>query len=139
MNYAQLRRTAITRQATLEKELREAKSTVSAAEKELASLSQILGALKGVDGAKVTLGGKARTKRRKGGKLRPGHPGRPPKWYIEQQKGKGKGKAAKTPKAMKKVARKKRPASPKMLAALAKAREKLAAKRAAATAPPATA
>jgi len=139
MNYSLLRRTTVARQATLEKELRAAKATVTSAEKELKSLGEILGALKGVDGAAMPRGtSKVKGKRRKGGKWRPGHPGRPPKWYSEKMKGKGKTKASKATKPARKAKRKKRTASPKMLAALEKARAAMAAKRAATASAPAS-
>jgi hypothetical protein len=137
MNYGHLRRTAVARQSALESELREARATVSAAEKELKSLDQILAALKGSKGAALsTRRGKGKAKGRKGGKWRLGHPGRPPKWYTEKMKGKkGTESSRPAPKALR--TRKKRVATPKMLAALARAREAMAAKRAAAAALPA--
>jgi len=138
MNYGLLRRTTTARQATLEKELREARATVAASEKELHSIGQILAALKGTEGAAVSARrgkAKAKSKRRKGGKWKKGRPGRPPKWYTEKMKGKATAKkASKATKPAKKAKRKKRTASPKMLAALAKARAARAAKRTAMTA-----
>ena len=91
-NYAKMAREAIDRRKTLETELASARRTVKDCEKELAVLAQIIGALKGVDGGPARGGprsAKKAGKRRKGGKWRPGHPGRPPKWYVEQQKAAG--------------------------------------------------
>src|SRR5690349_13615810 len=91
-NYAKMAREAADRRRALESDLEKARRTVKECEKELAVLSQILGALKGVKPAR---GGGPKGKRRKGGKWKPGKPGRPPKWYVEQQKaggGKKKGR-----------------------------------------------
>ena len=90
------------------------------------------GELESLVGAITALGGTARrairtaAKGRKRGTWKPGSRGRPPKWYVEQQKAKGPRPAKATP------ATKKRKASPKQLAAMARAREALARKRAAA-------
>ncbi len=93
-NYAKIRRDAVARRGVLQDEMERAKRTAAECEKEIAVLDQIIGALKGVDGR--SRGGKvgrpAKGGRKKGGKWRKGHPGRPPKWYVEQQKGKGAGK-----------------------------------------------
>jgi hypothetical protein len=82
-DYAKMRRDAASRKASLEKELDSARATVKECEKELVVVQQILDALKG---AAIGRGGKA--PRGKPGKWRPGRPGRPPNWYLEQQKGK---------------------------------------------------
>jgi hypothetical protein len=83
-DYAKMRRDASSRKTSLEKELETARATVKDCEKELVVVQQILDALKGASMGKG--GGKA--PRGKPGKWRPGRPGRPPKWYVEQQKGK---------------------------------------------------
>lgn len=99
-NYAKMARDAADRRKTLETELDGARKTVKDCEKELAVLSQIIGALKGVAPAAGRRGprpgpkpgrkaGRKAGKRRKGGKWKKGHPGRPPKWYVEQQKAAG--------------------------------------------------
>ncbi len=87
---------------------------------EVGKIDHALEALRGLGGP-VARGGATR---RKGGKWRKGNPGRPPKWFVEKQKGKG----AKNPAKRKG----KRKVSAKRLASLAKARAALAAKRAAA-------
>jgi hypothetical protein len=102
-----------------------------------ASISDWKSQMDSLDGAISALGGGGRRGRPKGtgakgrkrGTWRVGHPGRPPQWYIDQQKAKGK-KAPKPAKAKK--GKRKRKASAKQLAAMAKAREALAAKRKAA-------
>ena len=87
-----------------------------------------------IDGAIAALGGTRRkavrtgAKGRKRGTWKEGSPGRPPKWFVEQQKAESARKPAK--KALR--AKRKRTVSPKQLAALAKAREARAAKRKAA-------
>jgi len=60
---------------------------------------------------------------RKPGTWKPGHPGRPPKWYAAKQKAKGEQKPPK------KAGKRKKGASAKVLAGLAKALAALAAKR----------
>ena len=71
-------------------------------------------------------------KARKRGTWKPGRPGRPPQWYVDQQKAKVAkgGKSAKKAAKTRPVNRKKK-VSAKQLAGLAKAREALARKRAA--------
>jgi len=96
-NYAKMARDAADRRRTLESELEQARKTVKECEKELAVLAQIIGALKGVGPAPGRRGpkpGRKAGKRRKGGKWKKGHPGRPPKWYVEQQKAAGGKKKA---------------------------------------------
>jgi hypothetical protein len=118
----------------LQKQRANLESKVAHAEQSIAGWK---GEMDSLDGAISALGGKGRTegrtgaKGRKRGTWRPGHPGRPPKWYIRQQKTKGTKSATKPAKRATK-SRRKRKASPKQLAAMAKAREALAAKRAAA-------
>ena len=87
-DYAKIRRDAVLRRKELQSELERSRRTAGACEKEIAVLDRIVSALKGVDGrtAGRASGGK---RARKGGKWRPGHPGRPPKWYVEQQKAAG--------------------------------------------------
>lgn len=104
-NYAKIRRDAVTRRKELQVDLERSRRTAGACEKEIAVLDQIIGALKGVDGRSV---GKAAGGKRKGGKWRPGHPGRPPKWYVEQQKEKGGKKKARRGK---KAGRRRKPAA----------------------------
>lgn len=144
-NYGKMAKDAADRRGELEGELRAAKKTVASCEAEIAVLDQILAALKGAAPAGAAKRGRpkgsgrraksGRAAAKKPGKWRPGRPGRPPKWYVEQQKGKATGtKAA----SSRRVATRKKSASPKMLAALAKAREVLAAKRAAAARTPAS-
>ena len=87
-NYAKMAREAAERRRTLESDLVRARKTVKECEKELEVLGQILGALKGVGKVAAPAGRGGR--RRKGGKWRPGKPGRPPKWYVEKQKAAGK-------------------------------------------------
>jgi hypothetical protein len=98
-DYAKMARDTTRRRKTLQRELAAAKRAAGACESELAVLEQIIAALKGVEpgagrrGAKAgRRGGKRGPKRgrRRGGKWRQGHPGRPPKWWVEQQKGKAK-------------------------------------------------
>ena len=96
-NYAKIRRDAVTRRKELQGDLERARRTVQSCEREIKVLDQIVTALEGVDGrgmGKVKGGrpAKAAGRRRKGGKWRKGHPGRPPKWYVEQQKAEGGGK-----------------------------------------------
>jgi hypothetical protein len=103
------------RRRELEGELRAAKKTVSSCEAEITVLDQILAALKGAApsapakrGRPAGSGRRAKAGRaaaKKPGKWRPGRPGRPPKWYVEQQRaagggepkgrGRGKGRGAK--------------------------------------------
>jgi hypothetical protein len=89
---------------------------------ELEKIDHALEALRGLGGPVA----RGAATRRKGGKWRKGHPGRPPRWFVEKQRTKGARKPAK------RKSRRKRKASAKQLAAMAKAREALAAKRAAA-------
>ena len=92
-NYAKIRRDAVQRRQVLQDDLAGAKRSVAASEKEIAVLDQIISALKGVGGVAHRGPGrppKAGGRRRKGGKWRKGHPGRPPRWYVEQQAALGK-------------------------------------------------
>ena len=91
-------------------------------EREIDKIDGVLEVLRGLGGSVARGAGR----RRQGGKWRPGRPGRPPNWYVDQREAKG----AKVP--AKKRSRRKRRASPRQLAAMAKARSALAAKRAAA-------
>jgi hypothetical protein len=136
LNFRSMAKSASRRKEVLESKISAAKTDLVAMEEELKVLETILEALpKGAAsrGPGRPLGA---GKKRKGGKWRPGRPGRPPKWYLDQQKGKGKGAKARKPARSAKHAKvkkpgRKRPASEKQLAAMAKARAALAAKRAA--------
>ncbi|MCK6479127.1 MAG: hypothetical protein L6R43_02935 [Planctomycetes bacterium] len=92
------------------------------------------GQMDSLDGAIAALGGAGRragrtgAKGRKRGTWKPGGRGRPPQWYVDQQRGK-RAKGRKAAKAG--PAKRMRRVSAKVLAGLAKAREVLAAKRAA--------
>ena len=117
----------------LQKQRAKLESKVAQAERSIAGWK---GEMESLDGAISALGGAGRRGRPKGAKGRtrgtwkPGSRGRPPQWYVEQQKAKGKRKPArKAPKA--RPTTRKRKVSPKVLAALAKAREARARKRAA--------
>ena len=139
LNFRSMAKTASKRKATLVARISATKETLAGFEKELAMLDSLLAALpagrmsrgpgRPPKAAKKRKGGKRMGGKRKGGKWKLGKPGRPPKWFLEQQKGKAK-KPAKSGGGPK--PKKKRIASPKMLAALAKARAARAAKRAAA-------
>jgi len=89
-----------------------------------------------LDGAISSLGGSGRrairqgAKGRKRGTWKQGSRGRPPQWFIDQQKAKGEQKPVKKS-AKTKPAKRKKKVSKKQLAGLAKARAALAAKRAA--------
>ncbi len=104
-NYGKMAKDAAARKNELQSELAAAKKTVAGCESELAVLEQILGALKGAapaaPGRRRKAGRRAKPGRRakaagrgaaKRGKWRPGRPGRPPKWFVEQQKAAGGGK-----------------------------------------------
>jgi hypothetical protein len=121
-SFQSMAKAASRRRETLKARIASAKESLATMEKELGTLDRILEALSGTDLKTAS----SRGGRRKGGKWRRGKPGRPPQWYLDQQKAKGKAKAAK------KAPRKKRTVSAKVLAGLAKAREALAKKRAAA-------
>ncbi len=91
-DYSKMARDAAKRRKVLVAELDRARSTVTSCENEMKVLDQILDALKGAGGRRGR-GAKAGAKKR--GKWRPGRPGRPPKWWVEQQKKAGKGGARK--------------------------------------------
>ncbi|MCK6482204.1 MAG: hypothetical protein L6R43_19265, partial [Planctomycetes bacterium] len=98
-NYGKMAKDAADRRGELEGELRAAKKTVASCEAEIAVLDQILAALKGAAPAGAAKRGRpkgsgrrakaGRAAAKKPGKWRPGRPGRPPKWYVEQQKAAG--------------------------------------------------
>ena len=100
-DYPQMAKDAAKRRRQLEGALSQAKASVASCEAELAVLDQILAALKGAGKAagvapkrgrpvgSFKRGGKAKKKR---GKWKLGKPGRPPQWYIDQQKAAGGGK-----------------------------------------------
>lgn len=94
-SYASMRKEASDRRKALAAELAAARAAVVSCEKEIEVLDQILRALKGAGAGpgrppRTAAGGSKKAKK-KGGKWRPGRPGRPPKWYVEQQKAAGKG------------------------------------------------
>lgn len=141
LNYRSMARSASKRQEAITSRISLAKSELVAMEKELKVLDEVLKALPsaGLSRGSSRQGkanGRGAKKAAKKGKWKPGKPGRPPQWYIDQQKGKGAnapkatrakprvaaGKPAKKPKV-------KRKATEKQLAAMAKAREALAANR----------
>lgn len=111
------------RQATLERQVSKAEESIQSWKKEISSLDEVVFSLKGMKGGTTGRNLKRAKPGKKRGTWKAGHPGRPPKWYTEQQKAKGKGKPAK------RAGKRKKAASAKMLAGLAKAREALAAKR----------
>jgi len=116
---AQIVRLIEKRRETLVRQVSRAEESIKGWKGEIESLDAVVHSLRGLGAGRA--GRTPRTARR--GTWRLGHPGRPPKWYVEQQKGKGKSKG------MRKAGKRKRRASAKMLASLAKARAALAAKR----------
>lgn len=123
LNLNSMAKAASRRRDSLQSRISSTREDLAAMEKELEVLDGILKAIPSTGLARGT----GRPRGRKGGKWRPGRPGRPPQWYIDQQKGKVQKPAKQATKA-----KKKRKASAKQLAAMAKAREALAKKRAAA-------
>ena len=107
----------------LESKVATAEQSIAAWKSELDSLAGAISALGGKGGG----AGRKGARGRKRGTWRPGRPGRPPQWYVDQQKAQGKRPGKKAAKG-----KRKRKVSPKVLAALAKAREARAAKRRAA-------
>ena len=98
-DYPQMAKDAAKRRRQLEGALSQAKSSVAACEAELAVLDQILAALKGAGKAAGAVPkrrgrpvGSGKTAKKKRGKWKLGKPGRPPQWYIDQQKAAGGGK-----------------------------------------------
>jgi hypothetical protein len=119
----------------LQKQRAKLESKVAIAEQTIAGWKSEMDSL---DGAISSLGGTGRktgrsrgAKGRKRGTWKPGHPGRPPKWFLEQQKAKGaKGMKPAKKAAKAKPAKRKKRVSAKQLAGLARARAVLAEKRA---------
>jgi len=111
------------RQATLERQVSKAEESIQSWKKEISSLDEVVFSLKGMKGGAAGRNLKRAKPGRKRGTWKAGHPGRPPKWYTEQRKAKGKQKPTK------KAGKRKKAASAKVLAGLAKARAALAAKR----------
>ena len=109
--------------AKLERMIARAGESISGWKGEMESLVGAITALSG----RATKAVRSAAKGRKRGTWKPGGRGRPPQWYVDQQKAKGQKPAKKAAKA--KPARKKRKVSAKVLAALAKARAARAAKR----------
>ena len=119
----------------LQKQRAKLESRVAQAEQSIAAWK---GEMDSLDGAISALGGTGRkagrprgAKGRKRGTWKPGGRGRPPQWYVDQQKAKGakaRKPAKKTSKA--KPAKRKKKVSAKVLAGLARARAVLAEKRA---------
>lgn len=132
MDYRSLAKSASGRREALKAKVASTKEELVAMEKELIVLD---GLLKAIPAGAVKRGpgrprGKRATKKAgkragKKGKWRPGSRGRKPQWYLDQQK--AVSGAKKTARA--KPAKKKRKASEKQLAALARAREVRAANR----------
>ena len=118
---AQVIRLLQKQRARLEGMIARAGKSIAGWKGELESLLGAISALGGAGKKAGRRGAKGRTR----GTWKPGGRGRPPQWYVDQQKAAG----AKGKKAGK---RKKRKVSPKVLAALAKARAARAKKRAAA-------
>jgi hypothetical protein len=85
IDFSKMARAAARRRKSLEKELERARAAVDECAKELGRIDAVLDALGGGGGRR----GGATRGRRKGGRWRPGRPGRPPNWWIEQQKKKG--------------------------------------------------
>jgi hypothetical protein len=121
LNLSSMTKSASRRREALQAKISSTRKALDGLENELDTVERILDALSSRSGRR----GPGRPKGVRGGMWRPGRPGRPPKWYVEQQKSKSGRKTARE-----KEPKRKRKASPKMLAALAKAREALAAKRA---------
>ncbi len=116
---AQIVRLIEKRREKLARQVSRAGNSIKVWKGEIDSLDAVVQSLRGMGAGRA-----GRTPQRaRRGTWRPGHPGRPPKWYVEQQQGKGKRKGAR------KAGKRKRRASAKMLASLAKARAALAAKR----------
>ena len=111
------------RQATLERQVSKAEESIQSWKKEIRSLDEVVTSLKGMSGGKAGRNLPTAKRGKKRGTWRAGHPGRPPKWFTDQQQAKGKRKPAK------KAGKRKKVASAKVLAGLAKARAALAAKR----------
>lgn len=162
LNYKTLAQATARRRAALLSKVAATKESLEAMERELRLLDGILRALPKSGGVgstgEVAAGRRSAGRRSAGrratapsrakprGKWRPGRPGRPPKWYLEQQArtpsgtnpGKRSGrKPSRRPGRVvrgtspNRLPRAKRPPSEKQLAALAKARAARAAKRAA--------
>ena len=87
-DYGKIAREAASRRKVLRKELARAEKSVAECGRELEIVDQILGALRGVRGGGA---GSAIRAGKKPGKWRLGKPGRPPKWWVEQQEARGKG------------------------------------------------
>jgi len=116
----------------LQKQRAKLEQKVAQAEKSIADWK---GQMDSLDGAIAALGGTGRrgSRGRTRGTWKPGGRGRPPKWYLEQKKAGGKRTpGAKESKPSKPAKKRKKRVSAKVLAGLARAREALAKKRAAA-------
>ena len=132
LNYRSMARSSSKRRDALQERIASTKEELVAMEAELKILDQILAALPSGTvkrGPGRPRGGK-KAGRRTRGTWKPGGRGRPPRWYVERQK--GREKPAKKAAKAKKAPRRKRTVSPKVLASLARARAARAEKRKAA-------
>ena len=86
-NYTKMARDAENRRKEVARLLAKARREVDACERELTVLTDVLAALKGTGSSgksAIRRRGRGR-KARRGGKWRPGRPGRPPEWWREKQ------------------------------------------------------
>jgi len=112
--------------AKLESRVVQAEQSITAWKGEMDSLDGAISALGGTGKRSGPTGAKGR----KRGTWKPGRRGRPPQWYVDQQKAKGaKGRKPSKKAAKVKPGKRKRRVSAKQLAGLARARAVLAEKR----------
>jgi hypothetical protein len=86
-DFRRMSKDASKRRKALAREIAKARQALNALEDEMTIVDQVLSALAGPRRMGRPRRG-PRGGRVRGGRWRPGKPGRPPKWWVEQQKGK---------------------------------------------------